>query len=151
MTAVQGRPASDIQIRAAGGSDSTACAALLAKLGYPSPPEHVARRLGVLAEDPANRVFVAEAEGSIIGLASAYVRPLIHHDAAFVRIACLIVDEGWRDQGVGKRLVETIEAWARAEGCDLAEVTSGIQRLDAHRFYEGLGYAEKRKRFVKTL
>jgi GNAT superfamily N-acetyltransferase len=48
-------------------------------------------------------------------------------------------------------LVEAVEGWARQHGCDVIEVTSGNQRVDAHRFYEGLGYAEKRKRFVKSL
>jgi GNAT superfamily N-acetyltransferase len=89
--------------------------------------------------------------GEVVGLATAYVQPRIHRDADFARIASLIVDEAWRDRGVGRRLVETIEVWAREHGCDVVEVTSGNQRSDAHRFYEGLGYAEKRKRFVKSL
>jgi GNAT superfamily N-acetyltransferase len=141
----------EVRVRDARAADSTAVAGLLAQLGYPSPPANVAGRLTRLAEDASNRVLVAEIDGSVVGLASAYVRQLIHHDAGFVRIACLIVDEAWRDRGVGKNLVEAIEVWAREHGCDVAEVTSGHQRLEAHRFYKGLGYAEKRKRFMKSL
>jgi N-acetylglutamate synthase-like GNAT family acetyltransferase len=138
----------EIAIRDARAADSTAVAALLAQLGYPTAPANVVRRLERLAEDASNRVLVAEIGGSVVG---AYLRPLIHQDAGFVRIACLIVEDQWRDRGVGRRLVDAVEGWARAQGCDVAEVTSGNQRLDAHRFYEGLGYAEKRKRFVKNI
>jgi GNAT superfamily N-acetyltransferase len=141
----------EVRVRDARAADSTAVAGLLAQLGYPSPPTNVAGRLSRLAEDDSNRVLVADIDGSVVGLASAYVRPLIHHDAGFARIACLIVDEAWRDRGVGRTLVEAVETWAREQNCEVAEVTSGNQRLDAHRFYEGLGYAEKRKRFVKNL
>ena len=145
------RTDAEIRTRDARAADSTALSGLLAQLGYPSPPANVVRRLGRLAGDDSNRVLVAEVGDTVVGLASAYLRPLIHHDAGFVRIACLIVDEDWRDRGVGTRLVEAVEGWARQHGCDVIEVTSGNQRLDAHRFYEGLGYAEKRKRFVKSL
>jgi GNAT superfamily N-acetyltransferase len=141
----------DVRVRDARTSDSSALSGLLAQLGYPSAPADVVRRLERLAEDASNRVLVAEVQGSVVGLASAYVRPLIHHDAGFVRIACLIVDERGRNRGVGRALVQAVESWAGEHGCDVAEVTSGNQRVDAHRFYEGLGYAEKRKRFVKSL
>jgi GNAT superfamily N-acetyltransferase len=141
----------DVRVRDAQTTDSTAVAGLLAQLGYPTAPSNVVVRLARLADDPSNAVLVAEADGDVVGMTSAYVRPLIHHDAAFARIACLVVDEGWRERGVGRRLVEAVESWAQERGCDVVEVTSGDQRLDAHRFYEGLGYAEKRKRFVKKL
>ena len=141
----------DVRVRDARTADSIALAGLLAQLGYPTDPTTAARRLTRLGEAGSYLALVVEIEGQVVGLATAYVQPRIHHDADFARIASLIVDQSWRDRGVGKRLVEAIEGWARDRGCDVIEVTSGNQRVDAHRFYGGLGYAEKRKRFVKSL
>jgi GNAT superfamily N-acetyltransferase len=141
----------DVRVRDARTADSTALARLLEQLGYPTDPTTAARRLARLGEAGSSLALVAEIDGEVVGLATAYVQPRIHHDADFARIASLIVDHAWRDRGVGKRLVEAVEGWARDQGCDVIEVTSGNQRLDAHRFYEGLGYAEKRKRFVKSI
>jgi GNAT superfamily N-acetyltransferase len=147
------RPAigSELVIREARTADSTAVARLLGELGYPSAQENVVRRIRRLAADRSNRIFVAELGTDVVGVASAYVRPLIHKDEGFARIACLVVDSRWRDRGVGRELVGAVESWARAEGCGVCEVTSGEQRPSAHRFYESLGYLEKRKRFVKNL
>jgi GNAT superfamily N-acetyltransferase len=141
----------EVRVRAARTADSTAFARLLGQLGYPTDAATAARRLARLGEAGSYLTLVAEIDHQVVGLATAYAQPRIHHDADFARIASLIVDQAWRDRGVGKRLVEAIEKWARDQGCDVVEVTSGNQRVDAHRFYEGMGYAEKRKRFVKTI
>ncbi|MEP6688103.1 MAG: GNAT family N-acetyltransferase [Gemmatimonadales bacterium] len=52
----------------------------------------------------------------------------------------LVVDEAHRSRGVGRRLVEQIEAWAAARGLERMTVRSSVARLDSHPFYEPLGY-----------
>ena len=47
--------------------------------------------------------------------------------------------------GVGRLLVEAAEEWALERGFDIMGVRSNTLRLDAHAFYEHLGY-----RVVKT-
>jgi hypothetical protein len=39
----------------------------------------------------------------------------------------------------------------RAEGAGLVELTSNMRRVDAHRFYERLGYQRTSFRFAKEL
>ncbi len=143
--------ATGVTVRDARPEDAEAIAELLAQLGYPSAPHNVRVRLARLADDDTSRVLVADAGSHVIGMASLYVRPLIHDDADLCRLAALIVREGWRDQGVGGQLVSAAEAWAREMGCAVVEVTSGTHRPDAHAFYDRLGYVEKPKRFVKRL
>jgi GNAT superfamily N-acetyltransferase len=52
----------------------------------------------------------------------------------------LVTDETWRSRGVGRRLVDWVVSRAREEGCGEVHLDSGVQRLDAHRFYEREGF-----------
>ncbi|QYM79312.1 GNAT family N-acetyltransferase [Horticoccus luteus] len=47
----------------------------------------------------------------------------------------LVTDDTQRSRGHGRQLLAWLEAQARARGCDLLELDSGVQRAAAHRFY----------------
>src|SRR5690349_7253848 len=53
-----------------------------------------------------------------------------------VEIAALVVDEKHRGQGIGARLVERAEGWARELGFSAVQLSSQTKRAEAHRFYE---------------
>ena len=57
-------------------------------------------------------------------------------------IGGLVVRDGMRGLGIGKRLCEAAEAWSREKGVSRIRVTSRSTRTDAHRFYLRDGYAE---------
>ncbi|MBM7644956.1 GNAT superfamily N-acetyltransferase [Scopulibacillus daqui] len=48
----------------------------------------------------------------------------------------LVTDEKYRSQGYGYKLLSYIESWAKLNGAEFVAIESGIQRKDAHRFYE---------------
>jgi hypothetical protein len=50
--------------------------------------------------------------------------------------------------GLGARAAETI---ARERGALACIVNSGVQRVDAHRFYEKQGFTARGKAFYKAL
>jgi N-acetylglutamate synthase-like GNAT family acetyltransferase len=140
----------DIGIREARPDDRDAMLGLLADLGYPADPQTVARRLERIDGEPSARVFVAEREGAVVGLASVHVLQLIERPP-LGRVSAIVVGESARRAGVGVALVERVEREARAMGCDRMEVTSGEWRDDAHAFYRALGFEETSKRFIKCL
>ena len=47
----------------------------------------------------------------------------------------LVTTSTRRSTGVGRALLAELEARARAAGCTLLDLDSGVQRFDAHRFY----------------
>ncbi len=55
----------------------------------------------------------------------------------------LVSDSATRSRGVGKRLLDHLDATARRLACDVLALDSGIQRASAHRFYfrEGMHIA----------
>ncbi|MFS0646814.1 GNAT family N-acetyltransferase [Siminovitchia sp. 179-K 8D1 HS] len=48
----------------------------------------------------------------------------------------LVTDSSYRSLGYGKKLLEFIHNWAQEKGAEYVALESGIQRIDAHRFYE---------------
>lgn len=48
----------------------------------------------------------------------------------------LVTTASERSRGYGKALLDDVDALARDLGCDTVALASGLQRADAHRFYE---------------
>lgn len=57
----------------------------------------------------------------------------------FLYVDDLVTLSSQRSQGYGAQLLAWLKAYAAAEGCQQLHLDSGIQRKDAHRFYEREG------------
>jgi GNAT superfamily N-acetyltransferase len=137
-------------IRDAAADDADAVARLLEELGYPTDAETVASRLERLAI-VGDRIFVAELDGEVVGLAHLQVTPAIEYDRPAGRIGALIVAESRRRTGIGRALVDAVEVEARARNCVLLFLTTSERRDDAHAFYESLGLEQTGRRYGRTL
>jgi GNAT superfamily N-acetyltransferase len=137
-------------IRDACAEDAAAIADLLGQLGYPAETDAVRPRLQRLAE-AGDRLVVAEVDGEVVGLASLHVSPSLEYDEPAGKLAALVVAERHRGTGVGRALVEAMEAEARTRGCGAFFLTTAERRADAHAFYERLGLEYTGRRYAKTL
>lgn len=54
-------------------------------------------------------------------------------------------------QRIGQALIEDAQARARAEGCALMQFTTNKTRMDAHRFYDRLGFTPSHIGYKKSL
>ena len=108
----------DVRVRAPEPSDAEALAGLLGELGYPSPVDAVARRLGELACSEMDAIFVALLAGEPVGLAAVHVIPLFHQEQPIARITSLVVAERARRRWIGVALLAECEAYARALRAD---------------------------------
>nr|WP_320147200.1 GNAT family N-acetyltransferase [uncultured Anaeromusa sp.] len=61
----------------------------------------------------------------------------------FMVLENLIVGKASRRQGLGKKLVEYVEAEARTRDCYFAMLMSLAKRKEAHAFYESMGYSTR--------
>lgn len=68
-----------------------------------------------------------------------------------VDIDNVIVDEAHRNAGLGNKLMERIEAVAKAEGCNIAVLDTYASNHASHRFYIRNGYDLVGYHFVKSL
>ncbi|MFZ3217084.1 MAG: GNAT family N-acetyltransferase [Candidatus Acidiferrales bacterium] len=133
--------------------DHPRVAELAGQLTYPSTPQEIARRLQGMQGSPDHAVFVAELRaGEIAGWIGLFVQRTVEADPR-VEISGLVVDERFRSQGVGERLLARAEQWARERGCLTIGLRSNVIRDRAHAFYERHGYTHTKtqKSFRKQL
>ena len=136
-----------VAVRQAGPEDYTFLASLAGQLGSDEEPEKVRARLLDLMPREDHVVYVAEVTGEIAGWIHAYLyRPL--HKEKMVEIAGLVVAKGSRRMGIGRRLLEAVEEWARVQGCAQVCLDSNIRRKEAHQFYQRVGYALSKTQYT---
>jgi GNAT superfamily N-acetyltransferase len=125
-------------IRPARASDADRITALLTQLGYEVPAGSIKDRIDRLGE--RREVLVATVGEQIVGWAAVSAdEPFVEGFGA--HLEGLIVDEAARSLGVGARLVQAAEAWARERGCAEMRIQSNVVRERAHAFYKRHGYA----------
>jgi N-acetylglutamate synthase-like GNAT family acetyltransferase len=128
-------------IRLARLEDTDALANLAGQLGYPSTVEQIRRRFEVLMEkSDENAVFVAEANGKILGWVHVHLYSLLVDDPE-TEIGGLVVDEAARGQRIGEELMQAAEAWTLEKGCSSVYLRSNVIRTRAHEFYKRIGYS----------
>ena len=130
---------SELIIRPATINDADRIAELSGTLGYPAEAEAMARRLaGILAHE-THAVVVAEVAGEVVGWIHGAEQQMLEFDVR-CEILGLVVAADQRGQGVGRRLVEAVEEWARTRGLSGVSVRSIVIRPESHPFYERIGY-----------
>jgi len=130
-----------VTVRLARTSDARHIATLCLQLGYPASQGQVQRRLERIQQENHHALYVAErSDGQVIGWIHAYVRHLVVVDA-HAEVGGLIVDQDCRKRGVGRLLMQTVEQWARRQGCRAVRVRSNVVREGAHAFYKRIGYS----------
>ena len=129
-----------IKVRAGETDDAERIAVLAAQLGYPVTAAQMEDRLRQLEREPGHAVFVAETpQAQVVGWVHVFVRRLLVTDRD-AELGGLIVDERFRQSGVGAMLLRQAEGWATQQDCAAMRVRSNAVRDDAHSFYARAGY-----------
>jgi GNAT superfamily N-acetyltransferase len=129
-----------LEIRPMQPRDAERVAELALELGYKRSAEQVSHWIEELeAAQREQAAFVACAGGEAIGWIEVAMERRLQYEP-YALIGGLVVKDGFRGHGVGKRLCEEAERWGRACGCRIIRVTSRSTREDTHRFYERDGY-----------
>ena len=105
-----------------------------------------------VAADPGQHLVVADRDGRVVGTLQLTVQPgLSRRGATRTIVEGVRVATSERGTGLGTRLLEWAEEESRRLGCALVQLTSDATRLDAHRFYERLGFEKSHVGFKKVL
>jgi ribosomal protein S18 acetylase RimI-like enzyme len=128
-------------IRLATSDDAAALTRLLEAFnGPPLSEEQTRRRL--LAIQGVETVFLAEVKGEAVGFASLRLVPFLSGDAPRAELTELYVDPAYRRRGIGRELVQQVEALAMEHGAAELVLLTGLQNQEAQAFYRKLGYRE---------
>ena len=128
------------QLREARADDAERMTELAAQLGYPLAAGELAARLPQVAgADDAVVLVAVDESGVAIGWIHVELKATLLAPLA-AQVMGLVVDEASRSRGIGARLLERGEEWARERGCQTMLVGTRVTREDAHRFYRRQGY-----------
>lgn len=81
------------------------------------------------------RLFSLIEEGNVRAVAGIIPLTSLYY-GRYVWVHDLVTDTQERSKGNGEKLLSFIQEWAKTEGFDVVALSSGLQRQDAHRFYE---------------
>lgn len=148
----------EVTLRRAHADDTAAIVALLADdeisaargdtASADDLPAYAAGLESVLA-DGSNDLLVAEHDGTVVGTFQLTRIPgMSRQGSTRLLVEAVRVSSELRSGGVGSALMRWVMHVATVElGSPLVQLTSDAQRVDAHRFYERLGFAGSHRGF----
>ena len=143
-------PPSAARVRPVADADLAHIARLMGELGYPATPEQVRARLARVAGDDGYAAYVAEVDGRVAGFLGLQRGWAYEHEKPYARIVSLVVDAQVRRRGVGARLVEFADEWARERGAYGLMLNTNVRREEAHLFYESMGFSRTGYRYARA-
>ena len=128
--------------------------AIVQALGYTCAQSVVERRIEELqdARGCISLVGKDDASGEVCGFIHALRYDTLHSEGGW-DVVSLAVVPSWQGRGVGRQLLEALEAEVRTRGGTYVRLNSRVERTDAHGFYEHVGYTcdKLQKRFIRRL
>jgi GNAT superfamily N-acetyltransferase len=139
-----------IQVRNVTGTDAPGLAHLVTELGYPVEAEELWGRIERMPSG-SYRTFVAVEEKEVVGFIGLLTLPVYEHSRPIGWVLALSVSPRARRKGIGTALIAAAEGFYRDEGVTDIRLHSGLQREEAHEFYEKMGFDKSGYRFRKRL
>ena len=143
----------DLAIRRASLADVPQLLALYKLLDLEPEPElpidQADARFRELALRPGHRIYVAEFEQQIVGtFALIFIGGLSHgaRDSCIVEDVCVVPD--MQGIGIGKQMMGFAMGQCAGGDCYKLVLSSHVNRSNAHRFYESLGFSKHGHSFL---
>ncbi|MFC4448602.1 GNAT family N-acetyltransferase [Halorussus aquaticus] len=103
-----------------------------------------------LTEIEGYRLFGLFVDETIVALAGASLRMSAWY-GRYLWVYDLVTDADHRSRGYGKQLLSHLKRWAENRQCETIALASGLDRENAHRFYENANMEKSSYVFKQTL
>lgn len=122
-------------------------------LGYPISESIVKNNMSRILNDEKQEFLVFDNGNQVVGVIEAETYDAVYSKEIMFNVLGLVVDAQEQGQGIGAQLLSALEENAKARGINVIRLNSGVQRHEAHQFYEHQGYTSNhsQKRFLKVL
>ncbi|RMA57775.1 GNAT family N-acetyltransferase [Ulvibacter antarcticus] len=74
-----------------------------------------------------------------------------HYAGRSIEVDHVIIDEKYRNQGLGKRLMQFVYDLALSKKCRWVELNTYVHNFPSHKFYYNEGFVAKGYHFIKEL
>jgi GNAT superfamily N-acetyltransferase len=135
----------ELTLREADANDLPAILSLYAQLGEDDgsvlPLNQAHGIFARFANYPDYHLHLALHQDRVIGVFALLIMDNLGHlGAKSAVLEDVVVAQGARGQGIGKRMMEYANEICRQKGCYKMTFSSNMNRDPAHRFYESLGF-----------
>ena len=122
-------------------------------LGYPISESIVKNNMSRILNDEKQEFLVFDNGNQVVGFIEAETYDAVYSKEIMFNVLGLVVDAQEQGQAIGAQLLSALEENAKARGINVIRLNSGVQRHEAHQFYEHQGYTSNhsQKRFLKVL
>lgn len=121
-------------------------------LGYKTTEAVTEGQLAKLLKDTRHfiRVYEDDVTHTVAGFIHAEAYELLYKEPGFNILGLALLAE-YQHKGIGKQLLQAVEAEARTRNYRFIRLNSGEHRTEAHAFYKHCGYTctKLQKRFIK--
>jgi GNAT superfamily N-acetyltransferase len=100
---------------------------------------------------PDYKLYVGQVEGKVVASLALLVLDSVPNGIPYGILEHLVVERACRSRGIGTQLIKFAVDVSREKGCRQLFVWSGLQRTDAHRFYQAVGFEQHGYIFVANL
>jgi len=110
-----------------------------------SDDEHRVEMLDIYSHPEMQLVLIAETDGGrLVGFLEASIRPFVEdcHSDHVGYLEGWFVEEEYRKNGIGRKLVRAAESWARSKDCTEMASDSEIGNDLSLKVHQNLGYEE---------
>jgi ribosomal protein S18 acetylase RimI-like enzyme len=109
---------------------------------YENPlPESYYSAFEQIDKNPSHELIVAERNGEVIGTLHLMFLPSVSFQGGLrAQVESVRVDRQFQSQGIGSQMMKWSMERARQRGAHVVQLTTHKTRVDAHRFYERLGF-----------
>lgn len=123
------------------------------KSGSPlTPTEKIAIRRNqyteLLQRDDV-KIFVAEDEGKLVGIADLFIIPIMRRGYYSGHIEDFVITWKMRGKGIGSKLLTAVKSYCKKNSIKVFKLTTAVEFEEAQKFYEKNGgkFTEKMYRF----
>ncbi|PCI35236.1 MAG: GNAT family N-acetyltransferase [Flavobacteriaceae bacterium] len=139
----------NIQIKLIETKDIVCILPLLMQLNTTTPQEVLKSRIYEMSTQNYECVGMY-INNTLIGIAGLWFMTR-HYCGKSIEPDHVIIDDLYRNQGLGKKLFEWIYSYGKSMGCEVSELNAYIPNTKSHDFYEREGYKKLGYHFIKKI
>lgn len=102
--------------------------------------DNIARHYDRVKDDERYKTFVALIEDDVVGFVASVQSFAVGFEGCFMQIIAFAVKKEAQKKGIGSKLLQKMEDYARSCGVYNIGLNTGVKRVDAHACYIRNGY-----------
>ena len=141
----------EVLIREIEEEDYMSLLPLWSQFGGYATADNIVSHYKRIKDDERYKTFVALYNKKIVGFITSVQYYGIGIEGSYMIIIGIAVINEMQNKGIGKKLIQQMENYAKEEGVFNIYLNSDFKRTDAHAFYERNGYSKHSYGFGKII